>query len=80
MVTTSDDGRVREFIEKLPAKYAGVVDEIGSNVSEFNIGDNVAYAAVPIGAYSQQRIIPKKIAIISSNLIDYISFIKEPSR
>ncbi|MFL2889811.1 MAG: quinone oxidoreductase family protein [Pelagibacteraceae bacterium] len=42
---------------------AGVVDEIGSNVSEFNIGDNVAYAAVPIGAYSQQRIIPKKIAV-----------------
>jgi NADPH2:quinone reductase len=27
------------------------------------VGDNVAYAAVPIGAYSQQRIIPTKIAV-----------------
>ena len=42
---------------------AGVVDEIGSNVSDFNVGDNVAYASVPIGAYSQQRIIPSKIAV-----------------
>ena len=42
---------------------AGKVDEIGSNVTEFNVGDNVAYAAIPIGAYSQQRIIPTKIAV-----------------
>ena len=30
---------------------------------EFNIGDNIAYASIPIGAYSQQRIIPSKIAV-----------------
>ena len=39
---------------------AGKVDEVGSNVTEFSKGDNIAYAAMPIGAYSQQRIIPEK--------------------
>ena len=42
---------------------AGKIDEIGSNVREFNKGDNIAYASVPLGAYSQQRIIPAKIAV-----------------
>ena len=42
---------------------AGKVEEIGSNVKEINIGDNVAYASAPVGAYSQQRIIPEKIAV-----------------
>ena len=42
---------------------AGKVDAVGKDIAEFNVGDNVAYAAVPIGAYSQQRIIPAKIAI-----------------
>ena len=34
---------------------AGKVDEVGSNVSDFNKGDNIAYASMPIGAYSQQK-------------------------
>ena len=42
---------------------AGKVEEIGSNVTEFNKGDNIAYASMPIGAYSQQRVIPAKIAV-----------------
>ena len=42
---------------------AGQIDEIGSDVTEFNKGDNIAYASMPIGAYSQQRIIPAKIAV-----------------
>ena len=52
---------------KLPSgiglEAAGKVDEIGSNVKEFNKGDNIAYASVPLGAYAQQRIIPAKIAV-----------------
>ncbi len=52
---------------------SGKIDEVGSNVSDFNKGDNIAYASMPIGAYSQQRIIPSKIAVkvpegISHNL------------
>ena len=42
---------------------AGKVDEVGSNITDFNKGDNIAYASMPIGAYSQQRIIPAKIAV-----------------
>ena len=52
---------------KLPSgiglEAAGKIDEVGSNVTEFNKGDNIAYASVPLGAYSQQRIIPSKIAV-----------------
>jgi NADPH:quinone reductase len=42
---------------------AGKIDEVGSEVTEFSKGDNIAYASMPIGSYSQQRIIPAKIAI-----------------
>jgi len=42
---------------------AGKVDEVGSNIKEFNKGDNIAYASMPVGAYSEQRIIPAKIAV-----------------
>ncbi len=42
---------------------AGKIDDVGSNIKEFNKGDNIAYASMPIGAYSQQRIIPAKIAV-----------------
>ncbi len=52
---------------KLPSgiglEAAGKIDEVGSNVTDLNIGDNIAYASVPLGAYSQQRIIPAKIAV-----------------
>ena len=52
---------------KLPSgiglEAAGKIDEVGSNVTELNKGDNIAYASVPLGAYSQQRIIPAKIAV-----------------
>ena len=52
---------------KLPSgiglEAAGKVEEVGTDVKEFNIGDNIAYASVPLGAYSQQRIIPSKIAV-----------------
>jgi len=42
---------------------AGKVEEVGSNVKEFNKGDNIAYASTPLGAYSQERIIPSKISV-----------------
>ena len=52
---------------KLPSgiglEAAGKIEEVGSNITEFNKGDNIAYASVPLGAYSHQRIIPAKIAV-----------------
>ena len=60
---------------KLPSgiglEAAGKIDEVGSNVTEFNKGDNVAYASVPLGAYSQQRVIPSKIAVKIPESISY---------
>ena len=37
---------------------AGIVEEIGKDVSEVAVGDRVAYAAVPPGAYAEVRRIP----------------------
>jgi len=42
----------------LGLEAAGVVAEIGDDVSGLSVGDRVAYAAVPIGAYCDERIIP----------------------
>tara|TARA_B100001121_G_scaffold89499_1_gene79539 strand:- start:1221 stop:2195 length:975 start_codon:yes stop_codon:yes gene_type:complete len=50
---------------------AGKIDEVGSSVKEFNKGDNIAYASIPLGAYSQQRIIPAKIAVKIPNGISH---------
>ena len=37
---------------------AGVVEAVGSGVTEFAPGDRVAYAGNPPGAYAQKRVIP----------------------
>ncbi|BBO83454.1 quinone oxidoreductase [Desulfosarcina ovata subsp. sediminis] len=37
---------------------AGLVESVGTGVSEFKPGDRVAYAGVPPGAYAQERCIP----------------------
>ncbi len=50
---------------------AGKVEEIGSNVTEFNKGDNVAYASMPLGSYSEQRIIPAKSVVKIPDGISY---------
>ena len=35
---------------------AGIIETVGSGVSEFKSGDRVAYASRPLGAYSEQRV------------------------
>jgi len=37
---------------------AGKIKKIGSKVKDFSVGDHVAYAGIPIGAYSDARIYP----------------------
>ncbi|MCW9034549.1 MAG: quinone oxidoreductase [Rhodospirillales bacterium] len=37
---------------------AGIIEEIGPLVPQFSVGDRVAYAGVPPGAYAQERLIP----------------------
>ena len=52
---------------KLPAglgmEGAGIVEEVGSEVKNFRKGDNVAYASPPLGSYSEERVIPERIAV-----------------
>jgi len=69
----------------LGMEASGIIKEVGSDVSNFVVGDRVAYAAVPLGAYSSHRIyktqnlvkVPKEIdlniaaAIMTKGLTAY---------
>ena len=37
---------------------AGIIKKIGSKVKDLSVGDLVAYAGVPLGAYSEERVYP----------------------
>ena len=42
----------------LGSEGAGVVEEVGSGVTDLKPGDRVAYGASPLGAYAEARLIP----------------------
>ena len=42
---------------------SGTVMEIGSDVKYFRKGDRVTYSQMPLGSYSEERIIPETIAV-----------------
>ena len=39
---------------------SGIIKKVGSKVKDFSVGDNIAYAGVPLGSYSSERIYPTK--------------------
>ena len=49
---------------------AGVIKEVGSKVEGFSVGDKVAYAGAPLGAYSSERNYPIKNLV---KIPDFIS-------
>lgn len=57
------------FIPGLEA--AGTISELGKDITGFKVGDRVAYAGVPIGAYCDERVIPAHRLV---KLPDSISF------
>lgn len=60
-----------ELPSGLGMEAAGVVEAIGDEVSEFEIGDRVAYGAAPPGAYAEERILPaEKLVRIPSGISD----------
>ncbi len=60
---------------KLPsgigAEGSGIIKKIGSKVKDFSIGDRVAYAGVPLGAYSSERNYPTKNLVKIPEEIDF---------
>ena len=54
----------------LGMEASGVIKEVGPNVSGFSVGDKVAYASVPLGAYSSHRIFKTKSLVKVPDNID----------
>src|SRR5689334_9171181 len=50
---------------------AGVVEAVGSGVTDLKKGDRVAYGTGPIGAYSEARVMPaEKLVVIPDGVDD----------
>ena len=49
-----------ELPSGLGLESAGIIEEIGSEVKLFNVGDRVCKASAPIGGYSEKQIIPEE--------------------
>tara|TARA_B100000029_G_C17501339_1_gene932756 strand:+ start:104 stop:1075 length:972 start_codon:yes stop_codon:yes gene_type:complete len=60
---------------KLPTgigmEASGIIKDIGPEVSNFSIGDKIAYAGQPIGAYCTHRIYPTKNLVKVPENIDF---------
>ncbi|EKE75647.1 quinone oxidoreductase family protein [Gallaecimonas xiamenensis] len=70
----------RDGLYKAPAmptslgtEGAGVVDAIGEGVTGFKVGDRVAYAQGPLGAYSQYHVLPANKLVSLPEQIDFDS-------
>ncbi len=62
-------------LPKMPAvigmEAAGVVEQIGSGVTEVKVGDRVAYASPPPGAYTEKRIMPAhRLVVLPDDIAD----------
>ena len=52
----------------------GVVEDIGSEVKLFKIGDRVTHASMPIGAYSEKQIMPEeKLVSVPDGISDEVA-------
>jgi NADPH:quinone reductase len=50
---------------------AGVIEAVGAGVSDFKVGDRVAYASSPIGSYSEVRLMPaERVVKVPDNVTD----------
>jgi NADPH2:quinone reductase len=50
---------------------AGVVEAIGEEVDQFAVGDRVAYAGGPVGAYAQVRCMPADRLLLMPDSVDF---------
>lgn len=55
----------------LGAEAAGVVEEVGSGVTDIKAGDRVAYGNSPVGAYSEARVMPAdRLVVLPDGISD----------
>jgi NADPH2:quinone reductase len=55
----------------LGSEGAGVIEAVGPDVTHLKVGDRVAYAGGPLGAYAERRIMPTDVLV---KLPDSVSF------
>ncbi|RUR31704.1 NADPH:quinone reductase [Vreelandella nanhaiensis] len=55
----------------LGTEGAGVVDAVGENVTHLNVGDRVAYAQGPLGAYAEHHVLPAAKVVKLPDFIDF---------
>ena len=56
---------------RLGGEGAGVVEDIGTGVTEVKPGDRVAYTGGPLGAYSEARLIPaERLVVLPKGISD----------
>ena len=49
-----------ELPSEIGGEGSGIIKKAGSKVKDFSVGDSIAYAGVPLGSYSSERIYPTK--------------------
>ena len=49
---------------------AGIIEAVGAGVTDLAVGDRIAYADMPMGAYAEARVMPAKIAVKVPDAID----------
>ena len=60
-----------ELPSRIGGEGSGVIKKIGSKVKDFSVGDRVAYAGVPLGAYSSERNYPTKNLVKIPNDVSF---------
>jgi len=60
-----------ELPSGIGAEGSGIIKKIGSKVKDFSIGDHIAYAGAPLGAYSSERNYPTKNLVKVPEEIDF---------
>ncbi|RUR36548.1 NADPH:quinone reductase [Vreelandella populi] len=55
----------------LGTEGAGVVDAVGENVTHLSVGDRVAYAQGPLGAYAEHHVLPAAKVVKLPDFIDF---------
>ena len=60
-----------ELPSNIGIEGAGIIEKIGPNEKDFEVGDKVAYASMPIGSYATHRIFPTKKLVKIPDSIEF---------